>query len=662
MPRNTDPNDIIIGSGRAGQGSVTASSLNFTPGNNSGLLPDVEARDVVSEEPPLLGGENVQTNLNVINELAPLPRPNRLDEASNPLNLPALTYTPEPQLGRYPDGTALGTVARVINEDDLVISGILYPADRGVLAIKLDGTVVQAINLSSAFTEGEPEDTAAPARVVGQNDLTAPGAGVAVDGLPVNITLVDRLPQLTEYERASFPFLAAGVDPVYEAFGTNYAGYQLARFEATVSMGVASALLGVLQIVHYRTEDDYFADKASDPFETFAVVTPYADPLYRDADVATNVLAASFSVAPVDVADTAEATPRVVSGVTYYGNVDTYDVIFEATGVYADTFTEEAIKYRFNPGSDVGAQTVDYTEYSPSPILTGSASTFTDVAEVFEPDAGEFAFIARPELAVRDPFGRLDTDAGPTTRILFNTATTFYEPGDTPPVLRVTTENFLDEATRYDVSDIDLVALDPRGLTSSFDNTASLGATDLIVQGIPPEHALPSGVSGLGGELSYPNTNFSVGHVPNLPGGVNQPDYSALTGNRSYFRAFGLTRPTKAFQFRVVGNPTAGAANLAEDLLITDREGYSPSGVALSFLSGAKYNAVGLPLELGGAMVSYTVESTYSVLFDVRLDNFPLYDAVSGYFSYILAVGIEDSSTAATGGDFALYKLELIEG
>lgn len=664
MPRNTDPTDIAVGSGRAGQGSVTSSSLTFTPGSGgSGLSPVVLAEDVISEEPANLAGTNVQENLNVINDLAPLPRPNRLNESSNPLNLPGLTYSPEPVLGRISDGTATGTLAYVINTGTMDISGILYPADRGVLAIKLDGTVVQAINLSNVFTEGDPEATAAPARVVGQNDLTSPGASAAVDGLPVDITLIDRLPQLTDYTRADFPFLPAGDDPVYEAFGEDYGGYQLAKFTATVTLPGSTGNAGVLEIVHYRTEDDYFADKNALSYETFADFQPFANALYRDADTSTAVAISAFAFDANDISTSAESTLRTLSGVTYYGPVDNYDASFTASGVYDDTFIEDAARVRYVPGPlDGSTDTITYTDYSTGAISPGDSAVFNDGTYQVSLDSEELVFISEPELVVRDPFGREDTLVDNSIRLLIHTATTFRTPSDVPPASRLLVENFIDETTRYASGDFSFgVILNPDGTGSTFDPTASLAGNELEVRGIPPEHTIPTGLTGLGGELAYPDRNYSVSHYPNNPGGSAQPNYSGSTGTRVYFRAFGLSSPSKDFQFRVVGLPTAGNT-LAQDLAISGRESFSPTGVLIYFVNGTQTIPIAQPIDLGGAMVSMVEESDNSVLYTVHLDNYPLEVGSTGVYSYLLGVSIEDSSTAATGGDFALLKLELIEG
>jgi hypothetical protein len=82
----------------------------------------------------------------------------------------------------------------------------------------------------------------------------------------------------------------------------------------------------------------------------------------------------------------------------------------------------------------------------------------------------------------------------------------------------------------------------------------------------------------------------------------------------------------------------------------------------MSFFAGPNIVNVGQSVELGGALVDYVVESANSVLFTLRMGSYPLLNAATGLYSYFFAVGIEDASTAATGGDFALYKIELIEG
>jgi hypothetical protein len=656
MPSEKDPSQIKVGAGRAGQGSVTASSLTFTPGQGSSLDPVIEAKDVRSEEPPFLAGDNVQANLNVINGLAPAPRPNRLGETANPLNLATLSYNPVPVLARFPDGTATGTLAQVVETSTLEISGVLYPADRGILAVKLDGVVVQAINLSNVFTEGGPDDVTVPSRVQGQNDLLAPGPVAAVDGLPVDIALVDRLPQLTSYVRANFAFLGAGPDPVYDVYPEPYAGFQLARFVISLDLGAGSGSAGVLSLVHYRTEDDYFQDKIAAPFESYAIITPFTEPVYRDSDALSSVVVNSFSFVANDTDDTVEVTPRTLSGVTYYAPSDTFNVSFDADGVYEDTFLTEGVRYRFHPGSDVVSMPLDYAQYSPNPILTGSSSTFSDAAEVLVTD--ERCVIADMELAAQDPFGREDTGAGPATLYLIHGATTYQQPSDTPPPSRLLVENFIDESVRH--PSLVETAVNPAATASAWDSAAPLLSDALEVRGLSPDHVVPEGVAGLGGELVYPQTDYSTGFQPALPGGVAQPDYSGLTGDRSFIRAFGLSKPTDRLQVRLVGNPTTGNT-LYEDLYNPTLELFSASGVVVAFVFGNKLVSLGRPKAFGGALVNATSESTYSVLFDVNLGFFPLFYDPSSLYSLQCVVRIEDGSAAATGGDFALYKIEIIE-
>lgn len=667
MPRKDSPDKIKVGSGQAGEGSVTGSSLTINVGGSGGGTAATDAINVDSETPSRLSGNNVQHNLNGINSLAPTPVPNRIGEVANPKNSGAVNTTPDVVIGHYTNGTNTGVVGvDLFNQQTVTFDGTLFPADRGVLAVEMGGTFVTALDLEAIFHEGDSEDTTAPSRVVGQNDYVAGTNTMAsVDSLPQLIDLTDRLPALKDYTRSNFPFLAAGSDPVYEAYGFAYTPYQLARYSFTVDLGASDGGKGNLTFYHFKSRADYDAAKAGDPYKTWAEELLYNP--YHDSDTTTAPAITSYSFVPNDT--TQAATPTHLSGISYYNsNQDSFTVSWGADGLFANSFLADDAAQLQWLGQSYPTHDFPYSDHAPDPILTSSSSSYNEVN--FSPAApvaplDQKVYTASPDLKARDPFGNSDTSVYPGDKVLLVEGTPLG--GVDPSEYKV--ENFVHEYARYSFYDIlaDVILL-PDGTDSSWDPTAALDASgalmgDLQVRGIPSSHYVPEGVTG--GELAWPDTDYSTGHYPSTRDGVNpQRDYTALAaptgGRRAYLRAFDLGAPKSNFSVRVVGHPTNGST-LADDLF-TMADGVSVSGIDIlsvdptDFSEGVYWQ---LPVEDAGALVSYKVESDYSVVMDLSLPD-PASES-AGFYPVICYITMREGAPVATEGTFAIYKIEILD-
>lgn len=661
MPRKDSPDEIKVGSGQAGKGSVTGSSLTINVGGSGSGTAATDAINVDSDTPPQLSGDNVQHNLNGINSLAPTPRPNRIGETANAKNSGTVNSTPDAVTGHFTDGTTTGVAgANLFNQQNITFDGTLFPADRGVLAVELDGTFVTALDLGTIFHEGNPEDTAAPSRVIGQNDYVAGANTMAsVDGLPQLIDLKDRLPALTDYDRANFPFLAGGVDPVYDVYDFAYTPYQLAKYSFTVDLGASDGAKGALTFYHFKSRADYEAAKAGDPYKTWAEILLHNP--YHDSDTTTAPAITSYSFVPNNT--TTAATPHYLSGIAYYSSdLDDFTVNWGADGLFANSFLENDAAQLQWLGQEYPTHDFPYGDHAPDPILTSSSASYS--SSTFAPAAptdplDRLVYTAEPDLHVKDPFGRTDTSGYSGSKILLHEGT----PDGAVTAAEHRVENFVHENARYKFTDLYLTNILPDGTGSTWDSTAALGDFDLQVRGIPSSHHVPEGVTG--GELAWPDTDYSTGHYPTDRDGSSNPqrDYSILTttqNSRTHLRGYDLKAPKTLFSLRVMGHPTTGST-LAEDLF-TITDGMNEVGVDIGNLNATDFST-GLswlaPVERGGGLVSYVEESDYSVLMDVRLNN-PA-PALGGFYPVICYISMRKGTAVATQGTFAIYKVEVLD-
>lgn len=650
MPSKKNPASLSIGQGLAGQNSVTQNSI---VGNGGGVGGGgLVLGSQVSILPPLaISGDNVQEHVDGIAGLAP-EVPNLLGSNTKPQNPSNLTTVPTLVTGLTGDPASAVTVTTT---NPLVVEGILFPADRGILCAEIDSGAgyvpVCALNLEVVFTEGSPEATVAPARIVGQNDYVA-GSNVNadVDGLPQNINLTDRLPRLTDYTRASFPFLAAGVDPVYDAYAEAFGGQQLARVQVNIPLA-APGLIGAVRLVHYRDLTEYLKGKAGLTAVAYST-NILSTNLYLDQS-AVAVAIGSYTLVPSDTADSAEvgAARRALSGILYYSDGDTFALNFAGTGLYDDTFLNEGFRLRSDPGSDVRTDPLVYTGYSPSGTAAGDPSSQAIPAYT---NATFGVVAATPELIAEDPQGNTDTFAYVGSTILLNASPTFG-------VANATLEYFDHEVSRYTVA----VGGDPTntmlpdGTGSTFSSTADItGDVELQVRGLPAGRVR---LTDRGGELAYPDTDYSAGHYPTTSDGVTaQRDYSAaLAIPRGYARAFDMGGQKLRGKLRIVGTPTAGSANLYEDFQVSTSTGVSIA-VAPAGVPEAIHRNLGRPLGDGdGCAVDVVIESANSVVIEFQLNTLPVKQ--SGVFPLALLILLDGTGAASTAGEFGIQKIEYLD-
>lgn len=622
MPSKKNPSDIQVGSGLAGQGSVSVTSLTFS---SSSLGGNVSASEVSNETPISLSGGNVQEHINQAALQALTKLPNVLGSSTNPVNSGLVDTSPVTVVGRY----GSSAIAANLYEGTTVnLEGVVFPADRGILALEVDGSEIAALDLSKIFVEGDPEDTSVPSRKLGQVDYVAESNPVAsVNGLP-QINLTKRLPVQDLYSGGE-----------YEDFPESVFAQQLSTFNLDVTHPANSARS--YDIIHYRSRRDYDAKATGRKYGQTSIPTSSALPLYVD-DVAATPLINSFTLAATNPA----GGTRHVSGVQCYSSADTFNTAFNVTDMFNTSYLESGISIELQAGRVEDQVNLVYTSYDQGSPTAGQTAVFASSISLPTTRALE----VRPQLRARNPFGQESTfNTASPNRVLLH-GTTLDVRGSVSPS-RLTSESFGDESVRY-VSANGL--MEPDGQGSLFDATSSLVAGQAQVR---PASTGSDLSLVLGGELGYPQTDYSTGYHPQ-----GNPDYSSFSGEASYHRSFNMGGPYREGRIRLVG--ASVSSNLFEDFawdadLNVASNGYGhPEG--LKILVGSDPNSapnldLGKSYTLGGALISVQIENANSVVVTFQLDQAPQ-KSPEGFYPVKTSV----TWTGVSGTSIVLYQIELL--
>lgn len=659
MPRINNPNDLIFGTGQAAQGSVPTSaliSINFA----TAPTVNVQAVQIGVDTPLAISGDNVQEHVDGISGLAPRPLPILLDEG---FATEAYVVSPVPSPG-YLAGTT--DINLVVPSSSLTYDVTLFPADRGVLAVEFDPTLtgtgfqaVQALDLEVIFVEGSPQAVAAPARRVGQNDYVA-GSNLAasVGILPQNIGLVDRLPRLENYARANFPFLAPGVDPVYTPYAVEFTGQQIARTRFTMSF--AAGQNGIVRIVQYKTREDFDRGQANLSFQSWAIVNFSAGVgLFYD-NTAVPVQVNTFSIAPNNAVDSVAvgANRRFLSGILHYSPSDTFTLNWTGSGLYANAFKLSGAEVLRSVQDDKSNTTIFYTDYSPSATPgAGAVSTYSNATFNFNIAAGGVrASLPVVRLSKPNGFSDVSVNSGDIQLI---------HEGPYLTTVSSTSETFNTEVARYEYLDDAEIAYYPDGTGTSWSSLTSIAsAAELQVRAL--EISTRPNLGFNGGELTWPEMDYSTGYNPTTKDGVTpQEDYSASglisTPIRGYVRSFDVAGPRREGRLQIDASYKTGTySSLLEMLLDVANSGIDIQ-LAASGATNVYFSSVLRPLGVGGIYTDIEEVSSTSVILSYLLPHTPTVLTPGDFYPVAIQVTILEGSEAATGGaNFGIQRLLML--
>lgn len=656
MPRTNNPNDLVFGTGQAAQASVPTSALVAV---NFATAPDIaiQAVQIAVDTPLAISGDNMQEHVDGISGLAPRPLPLLLDEkfVAN-----EFLVSPIPRGGFI---AATTNLVLVVPSSSLTFDVTLFPADRGVLAVEFDPTLtgngfqaVSALDLEVIFVEGSPQATAAPSRRVGQLDYVAGSNLAASLGiLPQNVSLDDRLPRLTDYTRANFPFLGPGADPVYPAYAEGFTGQQLAKSSFTMNFAVGQN--GIVRIVQYKTREDFARGQANLSFQSWAIVsfTAGVGLFYDNSAVPVQVNTYSFVANdPTDSVDVG-ANRRFLSGILHYSPSDTFTLNWTGQGLYANTYKAEGAELLRSTNDITFNTPIFYTDYSPSPTPgIADLSSQNDPNFVFNIAAGGVR-ASSPVIRLSKPNGSSDESVYVGDVLLIHEGSFLTSPNDQ--------ETFRREDKRYEYFDDAELPYSPDGAGSFWDPTASIAPlAELQVRAIDLQNRPNLGYGG--GELTWPEFDYSLGFQPTTKDGVNpQEDYSAgalaPAPVRGYVRAFDAQAPRREGRLRIDGTfKSPDYASLLEMLLDVSNSGVDIKLAATGSV-GVYFSSVLRPLGAGGIYTNVEEVGDNSVIFDYLLPHTP--NLLTGFYPVTVQVEITQGSAATTGGsNFGIQRLQIL--
>jgi len=603
MPSNNDPSVVQPGPGKLAAGQVPASALAFPFSGSGDLAAHIgdpidahmaSAIGVPETDPnsgsPLLGsaggpydGESVSDALAALAQLFPA-RPDRIGYDN--LNIPndgvpywnnVLTVGEDAYHGGWTDG-GVGVVTKYVsvNTDTSVsLSGTLYPADRGVLALysTTDGDFTNAAQttlIAAIWLAQNPPPPGIPGsafdeltRSTGQTDYTASNSGIDW------ISLADRFPYLANYPGSE-----------YSPYGQDFSLYQLAKFNIPYTIAAAGDADSFL-LVHWREQyaNTLTAIQPAGLAASFTADNLYSassGPEYENVE-RLNVYKTSV-IAPTPTAVTTTPagtlTTQLVSGIEYYDSpsfaVDVVGVCGDLfDGYYTNTVASASVPVGFEAPypivqgdlSQFGGPLVDYQLYDEGTPTILNHGTALDYSLGSPPAIGQTARLTQTGLVVAGasrftywPYSNylaLWRNPGSTAATGTSDLNILYNTWDTANALTdnkqtETQDHFVLEDYRH-INSFGATWAGTSLLPSGgdiYDSTAKLVADD-------------GGLQCHGGRLIYPSVDFSAAAIRPVQAGGS--DYAAVQAGdsanhkRRWVRAFntGIARNTGRIRIKI---------------------------------------------------------------------------------------------------------------
>ena len=610
MPSTKNPVLVVLpGPGKLPAGTVSASALMFPPGGGSGAALEAHITDPIDAHMasaiginpydsygfPILAsvggpvdGESVLDFIDGAKDLFPV-RPDVMgvDSPSVPnsgipswdvLDLAGVGVGESITGGFKRGSNVIYTHHLVHMASGATIEGMVYPADRGVLAFYhtstgdyTTGTLISALWLGSVSApSGIPSALFLEASRQTQQSDHSTGSGID------KFFLQFRVPYLKDY--SPYP----GV--LWANFDDNFYRYQIADYASDISV-ISPGDNGSWLVAHWKESyatslasiqpaqlathfsSTYCYSSTTPDFDTVPVFTINRHNVFRDT-ISSSPSGSSFTTA----VHTGLWSTTELSGVTFYHGVLRWDLTLHANGLFNTSFftgtTSDVVNgppsnmlsavdpvsldlsdfgfvtidYRFSQLQDSVSHTLYSTSHAPQTTDTGEL-VVSNLATTFVSSASPIGGYGIIKSVLRKPFTTYAVYAD-TIRYLYNS---FPQTGSTAST--DTFEPFCDEKyryiTTYDPTDPAVPILPAGG--NDYNSTAVITTSDHNAQVI-------------GNQLVYPSVNFSVS--PYKP--VGNPNYAAvLSGDavhwiRRHIRAFdtGVARNTGKIRIRGAGGFT----------------------------------------------------------------------------------------------------------
>jgi hypothetical protein len=496
-----------------------------------------------------------------------------------------------------------------VTTTNFVASGMVFPADRGVLALyktTTDSTFASGVTLVAALNLGGTAIASVPptnpsylfnegSRTSSQPDYSAPNTGIDL------ISLTWRLPYKSTYGAGPYTGFSPSPDfPAYQLAtytiqaqtltAGNAGSFILVHWKETFATSL-SAIQPANLLTALTTTNCYSAVPTGGNFDGSNVVTLNRRNVYRDSGSAIAPSVSSFAA-------TLDLTPLpntgALSGVAFITNSSSdlnWDFDIQVTNLFNESYlTGTATNVNIltgyesanNPAmlqfGDFGGGSVNIPYYDIRKLATPPnysptvAPQIADVGQILKvaqtiPSASPYTptatgGIASLKIQVQDPFQTPSLFTYTGQQYLFNS---YPQTMDIAGVVNETIDSFVSERYRY---------LTTTTAVSSFTTPILPTGGDIF----PSASLLTSNdLQVVAGRLVYPQTDYSVGtYYP-----TGQPNYATLFSGdasnhvRRYLRVFNTGAPTNTGRIRLRG--LAHTAFKAEPVFtgneITDHQG-----------------------------------------------------------------------------------------
>ena len=597
MPSNKDPSVVLPGAGRLAAGQVSASSISFpfggagellnhladpTDAHMSGAIGIPETNPVTGQ--PLLSsvngpydGESVMDALTAIADLFPT-RPDRigfdgsiansgLTNWSNALSTNAIK-------GGWTDG-ANGIVTKYLTPNGSLgaqtIGGMVYPADRGVLALykttagdffnaaqtTLEMALWLGVNPPPAGIPGAAFVEAT--RPTGQTAYVASGAGLD------KISLSARLPYA-----ASYPGLE------YTAFGTNFSTYQLGKYSFSITL-IAGDNDSYL-LVHWK--HTYGTSLAAiQPANLTALTLVSTNCFSAVPSDGANYDNANRSLIFLDTASGSGPTPTTITSaptgtvtVTKYSGVNHYNstglqfnITAKATGVFTNSYFTNTVASGSVPAAFTSASTPVQVDMSAFGGTVQNIALYNNTKIVNDAGGAVYTTVAPPSSGHTARFEDAAQGIGapgngipfPYASLSINWNGTF-----TGPVLQSSTEVYLYNTVGGTLTTQTLEPFNDEGYRHISTFAANNPVTPILPGGgdvyvsATALAANDGNLQVLSGRIAYPSIDFTVAPVNPVTAGCNYAAVlagDAANHKRRYVRAFNTGFARNTGKLRITG-------------------------------------------------------------------------------------------------------------
>ena len=620
MPSTKSPTVVQPGPGKLAAGQVPASALTFplSGGDVAAHVNDpidahmAGAIGIPATNPdtgqPLLSsaggpydGESVLDALSVLADLLPV-KPDKIgfDVGGIP-NSGLTSWSNAMSTNAIAGGftkSGAGIVTRYLtptaSAGAQTVNGIVYPADRGVLALYSTTNADffnagQTTLLAALWLGSNPAPAGIPSanfveanRTTTQVDYTAPNTGID------RITLIDRLPYASSYPGSE-----------YTPFGSNFSAYQLGKYSTSVTL--VSGDSGSFLLVHWK--ETYATTLASIqpaaltgltlvtancysavPSDSSNYVNVNRFNVYVDAQSGTAPSGGTITTSP-----TGTVTTSNLSGIAYYNSfnlqiniLSTINNLFQ-NSYLTNTVTSVSVPTGFTSAlapasivmSEFGGPTTDYQLYDAAPARIVDNVSTVAYTLVSPPALASVARFTHPTHAVATgsaaptyPYSRVtvrwrgafssNVDVVSTEQYLYNTQFT--------GVATNTQDSFTSENYRHVASFAASSATTPilPGGGNAYDSSVSIPSGELQVYA---------------GRLVYPSVDFTAAAF--RPTNASRNYAAVLSGDagntkRRWVRAFdtGIARNTGRLRISALAFSAFNAGIAAVDPAeITDHTG-----------------------------------------------------------------------------------------